>query len=156
MAAWMTKVLLILHVLCILIAVESSHGQRVNGKEKGKTDFWKSGVNFKLGSRMRSSSGGWRKKPSRMSEGSQGRIRRLNPKFIPRSGRPKKMIRSGRHMVSLSTIENLIKALGLRVDQIGGLVEKIAIKLGIPIPSNLPAPSTPSPPSTPTVQLLGS
>ena len=151
----MTKVLLILHVLCTLIAVESSHGQRVNGKEKGKTDFWKSGVNFKLGSRMRSSSGGWRKKPSQMSEGSQGRIRRLNPKFIPRSGRPRrKMRRSGRHMVSLSTIEDLIKVLDRRVEQIDELVERIAIKLGIPIPSNLAAPSSPSPPSTPTVQLL--
>jgi len=144
----MTKVLSILLVFCIVIVVESSHGHAVKGKEKETEDFWKRGRNFRHRSRMRPSSRGWRKKPSRMNGGFQGGARRLNPKPTPVSGRPRKMRRTGRKMVSLSTIEDLIKAIGRRVDQTGNLVEEIAIKEGIPIPSKLnstsPAPAVPS------------
>ena len=128
----------ILLVFCILIIVESSHA---DGKEEEKKGIWKRGVDFRKGSRRWTplSSRGWRKKSSQMSGGFQG-ARHLNPKS-------RKIQRKGRQMVGSSIpIENLVKTIARRTDQTGLVVEAIAAKLGVPIPS-LPESRPPAVPS---------
>ena len=93
---------------------------------------------FDFETRMRAKRGtAMNERTKKMSQRGNGFKKR---KFAGRS-------RKGRQLQTLSPIEDQIKAILIRVDLTGTIVEAIAAKLGIPIPGT---PITPTPPVFPS------